>query len=54
MFVFDGNNFYDLEKNVDTFSLQLKIGNDVTQVLIGGYLTNSPEDLIIFYIYKIE
>ena len=54
MIVFDGNNFYDLEKNVDTFSSQLKIANDATQVLIVGYLTNSPDDLIIFYIYKLE
>ena len=54
MLVFDGNNFFDLEKNVDTFSLQLKIANDATKVLIGGYLTDSPNYLITFYGYKIE
>ena len=51
MYVFDGDNFFDLTKSDNIFSGQIKISNDASQILIVGNPFDSTDELI-FYNYK--
>ena len=53
LFVFDGNNIFELTKNNDIFSYQLTISNDASYFSIVGYILDSKE-MSLFYLYELS